>query len=185
MTEKEKFVLEHYDVTKDGKVFSKFTNKFLKFREDKDGYYDVSLVYNSKGARMPFRVHRLVALKYIKNPDNLPVINHKDLDKKNNNIDNLEWCTISKNTQHGYDSGTYSHIKKVKASQPDGIIHVFPSTSEASRYYGYANPTTLQAVLEGRNCNPMVRGRCKGIKFEYTDESVTTIEKVTDTVVSE
>ena len=46
MNEKEKFVLQHYDITKDGRIYSNFTNKYLKFRTDKDGYYDVTLVYD-------------------------------------------------------------------------------------------------------------------------------------------
>ena len=65
------------------------------------------------------------------------------------------------------------------------FIHVFPSTSHASRYYEYTNATTLQAVLEGRKRNPMIRGKCKGIKFEYTNESVTTIERIASTAASE
>lgn len=181
MNDKEKFVLEHYDISEDGKVFSKFTNKFLKFREDKDGYFDVTLVYNNKGDRMPFKVHRLVALKYIEKPENYNVTNHKDLDKQNNNIDNLEWSTIALNTQHGYDYNAYSHIKKVKVTEKDGTIHVFPSTSHASRYYNYANPSTIQAILEGRNHNPIPTGKRKGLYFEYTNESVTTIERNTTT----
>ena len=57
MTEKEKFVLNHYVITEDGKVFSNMNTRFhntlteLKYRIDKDGYKDVSLVYNSKGDR--------------------------------------------------------------------------------------------------------------------------------------
>jgi hypothetical protein len=45
------------------------------------------------GKAKPFRVHRLVAVAFIPNPDNLPIINHKDENKLNNNADNLEWCT--------------------------------------------------------------------------------------------
>jgi hypothetical protein len=73
----------------------------------------VPLVYNNKGHRMPFRVHRLVALKYIQNPNNLPVTNHKDLNKKNNCVENLEWVTVSKNTQHGYDNCAYKKVKRL------------------------------------------------------------------------
>lgn len=185
MTEKEKFVLENYQITKDGKVFSYFTNKYLKFREDKDGYYDVTLVYNNNGNRMPFRVHRLVALKYLPKIEGYDVVNHKDLNKKNNNIENLEWSTVQLNTQHSYDYGEYKTVQRVKVTESNGTIHIFPSVSHTARYYNYANPTTIQAVLEGRKNNPMVRGRCKDFFFEYTNEGVTTIERVADTVISE
>ena len=182
MTEKEKFVLNQYQIYPDGKVYSNYTNKFLKFREDKDGYYDVTLVYDDKGNRMPFRVHRLVALKYIIRPEGCNVTNHKDLNKKNNNRNNLEWTTIAGNTQHGYDNSVYSHIKSVKVIENDGITHVFPSISHASRYYNYSNPSAIQAILEGRRNNPIPRGKRKGLYFEYTNESVTTIERNPTTV---
>ena len=90
MTEKEKFVLNHYEIFRDGRIYSPYTNKFLKFREDKDGYYDVSLIYNQYGDRQPFRVHRLVALKYVPLIEGYDIVNHKDLNKQNNNVDNLE-----------------------------------------------------------------------------------------------
>lgn len=101
MNDKEKYVLEHYEITKDGKVFSTYTNKYLKYRKDKDGYFDVTLIYNSEGKRMPFRVHRLIALKYISNPNNYKIVNHKDLNKQNNCLENLEWVNHKINTQHG------------------------------------------------------------------------------------
>lgn len=82
MTDKEKFILKNYEIYQDGRVFSYMTNKFLRFRTDKDGYFDVSLVYNSNGDRMPFRISRLVALKYLEQPENCNVVNHKDLNKK-------------------------------------------------------------------------------------------------------
>lgn len=185
MNDKEKFVLENYEIYPDGRVYSNFTKKFLKFRTDKDGYFDVTLIYDNKGNRMPFRVHRLVALRYISKPDGYNIINHKDLNKQNNNVDNLEWSTIALNTQHGYNYNAYKNIKKVKVTEKDGKIHIFPSVSHASRYYRYANPSTIQAILEGRRNNPIPLGKRKGLYFEYTSESVTTIERITTTVGSE
>jgi hypothetical protein len=185
MNVKEQFVLENYEIHNDGKIFSKYTNKFLKFRTDKDGYFDVTLVYNTNGDRMPFRVHRLVALKYLTEIENYNVVNHKDLNKQNNNVDNLEWSTVSLNTQHGYSYSAYSNIRRVKAIDKEGIQRVFPSTSHAARYYNYSNPTTIQAILEGRTPNPITRGNRQGLYFEYTNESVTTIERISTTVSGE
>lgn len=183
MTEKEQYVLEHYEISRDGKIYSPYTKRYLKFREDKDGYYDVTLIYNSNGDRQPFRVHRLVALKYLQEVPEMLVINHKDLNKKNNNVDNLEWTTIKYNTIHGYQNCAYSHIHKIKVTFPSGNYLVFPNESEASRYFKYANPSVIQRFVY-KGIIPC-RGRLKGCKLEYTNESVTTIERIANTVISE
>ena len=185
MTEKEKYVLEHYEISKDGKIYSPYTSKYLKFREDKDGYYTVALIYNSNGDRQPFRVHRLVALKYIPEIEGCNVVNHKDLNKKNNIVENLEWCNVSYNTQHGFDNCAYLNIKRVKVTDTNGNSIIFPNMSDASRFYGYKNPTTLQHWLTKSSPYIPNRGKLKGYTIEFTNESVTTTERITDTVVSE
>lgn len=63
---------------------------------DKDGYQRVYISDGISGKR--FFVHRLVAVAFIPNPDNLPVVNHKDENKQNNRAENLEWCTVRQNT---------------------------------------------------------------------------------------
>lgn len=55
-------------------------------------------------------VHRIVAQTFIANPNNLPCINHKDGNKLNNTVDNLEWCTHSENTIHAYETGLESKV---------------------------------------------------------------------------
>ena len=65
----------------------------------KDGYSIAGLSKNSKSK--PFYVHRLVALHFIPNPNNLPQVNHKDENKENNKVSNLEWCTQSYNNCYG------------------------------------------------------------------------------------
>ena len=187
MNEKERYVLEHYEITEDGQVWStlnsnnSYQRRCLKQRYDKDGYKDVALVYDNEGHRQPFRVHRLVALKYIPNPHNYSIINHKDSCKTNNRVENLEWCDVSYNTQYSYDNCDYS-IPHLKITHPDGTIEIFPTTSYASRKYGYKNPTTLEHIVKaGRIPN---RGKMKGCKIEFTQESVTTIERKASTVAS-
>ena len=71
-------------------------------RDDKDGYKRVN-VQRHDGVRTTARVHRLVAIAYIPNPDNKPQVNHINGIKYDNRVDNLEWATVAENTQHGYD----------------------------------------------------------------------------------
>ena len=144
MNEKERYVLEHYKIYQDGRVFSQMTNKFLKFRTDKDGYFDVSLVYNSEGNRMPFRVHRLVALKYLEKPENYNVVNHKDLNKQNNNVDNLEWCTHQQNMMSGSCRERSSETQRKTHPNRKAVIcietqQIYSSMKEAQRETGISN----------------------------------------------
>lgn len=88
-----------YKVTKDGKVISSINNIVLRNSINKAGYYTVTLSNNGK-TKKKF-VHRLVAESFIPNPDNLPVINHKDENKLNNHVNNLEWCTHEYNLHYG------------------------------------------------------------------------------------
>lgn len=91
---------ENYDVSEDGKVTNIKTGKQLKPDIIWDGYERVSLCKNGETTR--YRVHRLVALHFIPNPFNLPVINHIDGVRRNNHKDNLEWSSVKHNRNHGF-----------------------------------------------------------------------------------
>nr|DAV06100.1 MAG TPA: homing endonuclease [Bacteriophage sp.] len=87
-----------YEIYSDGRVYSLVSNKFLKPRLSMDGYERVALC--DKGKRYEYRIHRLVAEAFIENPENKPQINHKDFNKRNNFINNLEWCTNLENVHY-------------------------------------------------------------------------------------
>ena len=70
----------------------------MKQRENEFGYLSIGLSKNNKQKK--FKVHRLVAQAFIPNPNNYPQVNHIDGNKKNNNIENLEWVTAKENTKH-------------------------------------------------------------------------------------
>lgn len=88
-----------YSVTEDGKVYSHRRNIFLKPRVKPNNYLEVIL--KVQGEQKAYLVHRLVAEAYIPNPDNKPTVNHKDENKQNNNINNLEWMTSAENNSYG------------------------------------------------------------------------------------
>lgn len=77
--------------------------RILNPTSNNKGYLVVPLI--TDGVRKVFTVHRLVAIAFLSNPDNLPVVNHKDLNTMNNKYSNLEWCTYSENIQHAHNNG--------------------------------------------------------------------------------
>lgn len=94
---------EDYAVQRDGRVYSYKNESYRVQQLDKDGYKVVDLFSNGK--RKNCKVHRLVAQAYIEIPEGATQVNHKDGDKTNNNVDNLEWCNQQHNNIHARDTG--------------------------------------------------------------------------------
>lgn len=88
----------NYYLNKEGKLYSVPYKKFLKYQLNNDGYPHVQVT--NKGKKKDYLVHRLVAEVFIDNPDNKPQVNHKDMNKNNYHVDNLEWTTGSENMIH-------------------------------------------------------------------------------------
>lgn len=74
--------------------------RIVKQRKDKNGYC-IATLYDKEGQRKDWKVHRLVAITFISNPDNLPQVNHKNEIKDCNFVGNLEWCTSKYNANYG------------------------------------------------------------------------------------
>lgn len=95
----------NYLIDVSGNVWSKKSNIILKYDlSHKQGYVQLRLT-NDSGQRKHVFVHRLVGLTFIPNPNNLPEINHKDGDKSNNHMSNLEWCDSKHNKKHALETG--------------------------------------------------------------------------------
>lgn len=92
---------EIYQVSNLGNIKRMKTNKILKsLKHGKKENEYLMVVLSNNGKEKMFYIHRLVAQTFIPNPNNLPQVNHKDGDKTNNFMENLEWCTISENQIH-------------------------------------------------------------------------------------
>ena len=159
-------------------------DRILKWAINNKGYAYVDLRINKKTCRQ--LVHRLVALTYIPNPKNLPLVNHKDFDPLNNKVDNLEWCTASENIQYSAKRGRYSNMSAAKiasstAPRPylyravdqydtNGIyIQTFASMTFAAQYLQREGKLTNVHSGSG-NIIAVCKGKahtCGGYKWKY------------------
>lgn len=132
-----------YAVTSCGKVYSYKRQKFLKACGEKDDYQIVWLCKDGEGKS--WYVHRLVAMTFLPNPDNLPQVNHKDEHKDHNCLNNLEWCSSKYNLNYG--TRTQRVKKPVYCIELD---KVYPSIYEAAKSFEL-NSSNLCSHLS-KNC---------------------------------
>lgn len=131
-----------YSVTKNGTVFSlpRKTSKKLNIMNPVDnmkaGYLRV--VLTKEGRSKLWYIHRLVALAYIPNPDNKPMVNHKNGNKRDNRVKNLEWVTCMENHTHAFEHGLYPQ-RKIHPSQKKEVFDLLKSgvpVREVAERYG-------------------------------------------------
>lgn len=140
---------ENYSISTDGIVVNEKRGKQVKPNIVK-GYYRLQLSKDNKTTNK--QVHRLVAEAFIPNPDNLPCVNHKDENKLNNCVDNLEWCTQEYNNSYGTKGQRISKTKSIEVEQYslDGeLIKVWPSAKDAQLHYGKTNKGNISACCNG------------------------------------
>lgn len=124
-----------YKVSNQGRVKRCFGNgkeNFLTGKKDKDGYTEVILSKNQR--KKYFRLHRLVAEAFVPNPESKPQVNHKDRNKQNNSVTNLEWVTASENAKHCFLTGRKIHKRAVIQYTRDMVlVSLWDSIKEASK----------------------------------------------------
>ncbi len=103
----------HYSITKEWVIINTETGLIMKSRIV-NGYKVITLTILKK--RKTYYIHRLLAFAYIPNPDNKPHINHKDKNRLNNDLDNLEWVTQSENNKHSWIWRVQSTNQKIASS---------------------------------------------------------------------
>lgn len=166
---------ENYEVSNLGRVKSLSYNntgkeKILKpFKNN--NYLYVNLLRN--GNRKFFLVHRLVASAFIPNPEGFPEVNHKDEDKSNNSISNLEWCSKLYNNNYGTrnERSAAARSKAVEASKYEDFREIelrFASIQEAGRNGYFSSPVSYCC----RGCfNREGNNKYKNLYWRFADES--------------
>lgn len=126
--------------------------KILKSNKRADGYLQVDL--HNQGNKKTHRVHRLVAMAFIENPNNYEEINHRDEDKANNCVSNLEWCDRKHNCNFGTRNersatNRINHPKRSKQVLCVETGKIYPSTKEVQRHLGFSQGN-ISSACNGR-----------------------------------
>lgn len=132
----------------------------LKTYSDKSGYVYVSLTDSNKTSKK-LKIHRLLAITFIPNPNNLPQVNHKDGVKDNNALSNLEWCTPGENQKHAFSLGLKkgkkgsenpAFIAPINQYDMDGnFIRQWPTLRDIMRETGFDKSAISRHCKGNRN----------------------------------
>lgn len=121
--------------------------RVLKQSPSHNGYMSVS--FHTNGKRVCLRVNRMVAITFIPNPHNYPEVNHKDCNRLNNRLDNLEWCSRKYNRQYREKYGNAAGRSVTAVNLKTGKVYHFKSRHEAARKLGFY-VESVSAVVNGR-----------------------------------
>lgn len=163
-------------ITPTGKVYKDYGNNMFypkkNFINKANGYLYCGITYDN--GQKQRRIHILVAEAYLPNPNNYPIVMHKDNNKANPYVDNLEWGTMQENTQNAFNDGLAKNDKGWDDSQSipvcsfdmqGNFLQAYGSVGEASRAIGVTKTT----ILNQCNHNVKTKPRC-GYYFRYLSE---------------
>lgn len=149
----------NYYCSDTGRIFNA-NGRELRQGKNHKGYFTVSLYEG--GRRYTTTVHRIVAKTFIPNPYNFVQVNHKDEDKENNNVSNLEWCNNAYNCSYGTraERSAKGHEKSIVATDKSGNRRVFGSVKAASVSLNI-DSSSISKVAKGK------RQSAGGYSFNY------------------
>ena len=154
---------EYYEISNIGNIRRKegtFNRKIknLGLRKHSGGYLYFQITINNISKNLTY--HRVMAQHFIPNPENKPFVNHKDGNKLNNSLDNLEWVTASENMRHAYDTGLEvgkkgeeHHNSKYKEEEIKNIKLLFKngvSRKEISKLYPKMHINYLTLIINNK-----------------------------------
>ena len=164
-----------YAITEDGRVWShpreivvKIGNKFLKPSVSSSTGYK-TLTLKLRNEHKTHSIHRLLAQTFLPNPDNKPYVNHKDGNKINNSLSNLEWCTEKENSQHAWQTGlmNYPYDRKGEKNNTAKLKDIdvitirlmwnrgFTNQSQIARDFGVKH-STINDIVHNRHWKHLV-----------------------------
>lgn len=157
---------KRYLVFSDGRIYSTYSNSFLKGDISNSGYLRVELRDKNNNAKK-YSVHRIIAETFIPNPLSKPQVNHLDENKLNNAVENLEWATPKENMNWGTGKARAAQKTSKGVIMCDLITHEpqleFASISDAYRYFNKRVGGHIAAVCNG------TRKNCFGHWWKYKD----------------
>lgn len=164
-----------YSVTEDGMVYSHITNKFLKATKFKGHYKKVVLYKNKIGKGK--EVHRIVAETFLERRDPTLQVNHKDGDKGNNKVSNLEWVTARQNSEHALKTGLFNPYGEnqgnSKLTERD-VLEIIEKVDrmrvmDIAKEYGVTR-SSIGHIKSGKNWSHISKN--PSIKREYRNKNI-------------
>lgn len=144
----------YYDPRWNNIVIRKHKGSTMKSGKTPAGYRVIPL--RKDGRRYCLYIHRLVAQTFIPNPEDKPEVNHKDRNKDNNSVDNLEWVTAKENSQHllhsDYDWGAAHRGRHLTLEHKQKLSKFFKGRKHANHRY---TQNSLNKLLQSRGCQPV------------------------------
>ena len=130
-----------YQISNEGRVWSKKSNRYMKLQKDACGYLRVQL-YMGNGKGRTEKVHRLVAIAFIDNPDNLPEVNHINHQRDDNRVENLEWVS------HKENSEKMQKVRQVgKYDREGNLLETFDTLAQAAKAEN-TTPSNILALMK-------------------------------------